>query len=163
MEEWVLSMLEALERNSKLTPEELSELTGASPDEVRAMLTKLEGDGVIRRYKTAIDWGKVDNGFVYAIIELKVILDRERGYDEIAKRLANFDEVSSVRLVSGDHDLSLTVRGRSMKEVAFFVADKIATLPQITSTATHFVLKSYKEDGVLMVEEPERSRLVLSP
>lgn len=156
-------MLEALESNAKLTPEELSELTGATPDEIKSTLSKLESEGVIRRYKTAIDWSVVDNGFVYAIIELKVVLDRERGYDDIAKRLANFDEVSSVRLVSGDHDLSITVRGRSMKEIAFFVADKIATLPQIASTATHFVLKSYKEDGVLMVEEPERSRLVISP
>jgi len=163
MEQWVLSMLEALESNAKLTPEELSELTGAAPDEIRAKLSTLEGVGVIRKYKTAIDWSAVDDGFVYAIIELKVILEREGGYDEIAKRLANFDEVSSVRLVSGDHDLSLTVRGRSMKEIAFFVADKIATLHQITNTATHFVLKSYKEDGVLMIGEHEHSRLVISP
>lgn len=159
----VQNLLEILENDPKLEIDEIAALTGRSEAEIADCISELESSGTIRKYKTIIDWDRVNNGFVYAIIEIKISLEREAGYNMIADRISRFPEVRSVRLISGDHDLSLTVRGRSMKEVAFFVAEKIATLPQVRSTATHFVLKTYKEDGVALHEPEHAERLPISP
>lgn len=159
----VQNLLEILENDPKLAIDEIAALTGRSEAEIADCISELESSGTIRKYKTIIDWDRVNNGFVYAIIEIKISLEREAGYNMIADRISRFPEVRSVRLISGDHDLSLTVRGRSMKEVAFFVAEKIATLPQVRSTATHFVLKTYKEDGVALHEPEHAERLPISP
>ncbi len=159
----VQNLLEILENDPKLEIDEIAALTGRSEAEIADCISELESSGTIRKYKTIIDWDRVNNGFVYAIIEIKISLEREAGYNMIADRVSRFPEVRSVRLISGDHDLSLTVRGRSMKEVAFFVAEKIATLPQVRSTATHFVLKTYKEDGVALHEPEHAERLPISP
>ena len=155
----VQNLLEIIENDPKIGIGEIAALTGRSDGEIRDCISELESNGTIRKYKTIIDWEKVNDGFVYAIIEIKVSLERETGYNVIADRISRFSEVRSVRLISGGYDLSLTVRGRSMKEVAFFVAEKIATLPQVQSTATHFVLKTYKEDGVMMHEPEHAERL----
>ena len=155
----VQNILEIIENDPKIDISEIAALTGRSDEEIRDCVCQLEGDGTIRKYKTIIDWDRVDNGFVYAIIEIKVSLERETGYNVVADRISKFPEVRSVRLVSGDHDISLTIRGKSMKQVAFFVAEKIATLPQVQSTATHFVLKTYKEDGVILYETEHTERL----
>jgi DNA-binding Lrp family transcriptional regulator len=159
----VQNLLEILENDPKLAIDEIAALTGRSEVEIADCISELESSGTIRKYKTIIDWDRVNNGFVYAIIEIRISLEREAGYNMIADRISRFPEVRSVRLISGDHDLSLTVRGRSMKEVAFFVAEKIATLPQVRSTATHFVLKTYKEDGVVLHEPEHAERLPISP
>ncbi len=159
----VQNLLEILENDPKLAIDEIAALTGRSEVEIADCISELESSGTIRKYKTIIDWDRVNNGFVYAIIEIKIALEREAGYNMIADRISRFPEVRSVRLISGDHDLSLTVRGRSMKEVAFFVAEKIATLPQVRSTATHLVLKTYKEDGVALHEPEHAERLPISP
>lgn len=153
------NILEIIENDPKIDISEIASLTGSSDEEIRDCVCQLEEDGTIRKYKTIIDWDKVDNGFVYAIIEITVSLERETGYNVVADRISKFPEVRSVRLISGDHDISLTVRGKSMKQVAFFVAEKIATLPQVQSTATHFVLKTYKEDGVILYETEHAERL----
>ena len=158
-----LNVLEIIENDPKIGIGEIASLTGSSDGEIRDCIGELEMDGIIRKYKTVIDWDKVSGGFVYAIIEIKVSLERETGYNVVADRISKFPEVRSVRLISGDHDVSLTVRGKSMKEVAFFVAEKIATLPQVRSTATHFVLKTYKEDGVLLREPEHAHRLSIVP
>jgi DNA-binding Lrp family transcriptional regulator len=158
-----LNVLEIIENDSKIDISEIASLTGSSEMEIRDCISELEMGGIIRKYKTVIDWDKVNGGFVYAIIEIKVSLERETGYNVVADRISKFPEVRSVRLISGDHDLSLTVRGKSMKEVAFFVAEKIATLPQVQSTATQFVLKTYKEDGVLLHEPDHAHRLSIVP
>ena len=158
-----LNVLEIIENDSKIDISEIASLTGSSDGEIRDCIGELESNGTIRKYKTVIDWDTVNNGFVYAIIEIKVSLERETGYNVVADRISRFPEVRSVRLISGDHDISLTVRGKSMKEVAFFVAEKIATLPQVQSTATHFVLKTYKEDGVLLHEPEHAHRLSIVP
>ncbi|HID28218.1 MAG TPA: Lrp/AsnC family transcriptional regulator [Methanosarcinales archaeon] len=158
-----LEILEILEQNSKIQPEEIATLTGLSEGEVLKRIKEMEEKGIIRKYKTVIDWEKIDDEIVYAIIEVKIALARGIGYDSIAKRISRFPEVRSIRLVSGDHDLSITVKGRSMKEVAFFVAEKIASLDQVTSTCTHFVLKTYKEDGTFLYDEEKAERLVVSP
>lgn len=156
-------ILEIIEQDPKKEPAEIALLTGYSEDEVRSRIKELEDSGIIRKYKAVIDWDRVGEEYVYAIIELKISLGDRSGYEPIAERIANFSEVRSVRLISGDHDLSLTVRGRSMKDVAFFVAEKIATLDQVQSTVTHFVLKTYKEDGVTLFEKDKSKRLAISP
>src|SRR5512147_2836059 len=114
-------ILDVIEGNAKLQPEEIATMIGISEDEVASKIKEMEKKGIIRKYKTVIDWEKAGEEYVYAIIEIKVVLRSRTGYDAIAERIAKFPEVRSVRLISGGHDLSLTVRGRSMKEVAFFV------------------------------------------
>ncbi len=156
-------ILEILESNPKITPGEIAALTGMKESEVASKIKEMEKKGIIRKYKTVIDWEKAGEEYVYAIIELKVTLRSRTGYDAIAERIAKFPEVRSVRLISGDHDLSLTVRGKSMKDVAFFVAEKIATLEQVQGTVTHFVLRAYKEDGDVLFEKERSERLAVSP
>lgn len=126
-------------------------------------ISELEEAGVIKKYVTLINWEKLDNSFVFAVLELKVALQRKTGYDAVAERIARFSEVDSVRLISGDHDLSVTVRGKSMKEIAYFVAEKIAPLDGVQSTCTHFILKNYKEHGVILTDKPKPQRLVVTP
>jgi len=155
-------ILEILEDNARATPAEIAILLGASEEEVSKEIEVLEESGVIRKYMTMIKWDKVDDGYVYAMLELKVSLQRDKGYDAIAERISRFSEIQSVRLISGDHDISATVRGRSMKEVAFFVTDKISTLDGVESTCTHFVLKSYKEHGVILYDKAKPKRLVIT-
>jgi DNA-binding Lrp family transcriptional regulator len=162
MDEQIRNILEILENDARASPEEIAALINMSAQEVSQTIAKLEETGVIRHYKTIIDWDLVGENYVYAVIELKVTLERNLGYQAIAERIFKFPEVRSVRLLSGDYDLSLTVRGKSMKEVAFFVAEKIATLDQVKSTSTHFVLKTYKEDGVILHEPEVIKRLPVS-
>ncbi len=156
-------ILEILESNPKITPKEIAAMTGMKESQVASAIKDMEKKGIIRKYKTVIDWEKAGEEYVYAIIELKVTLRSRTGYDAIAERIAKFPEVRSVRLISGDHDLSLTVRGKSMKDVAFFVAEKIATLEQVQGTVTHFVLRTYKEDGDVLFEKERSERLAVSP
>ena len=156
-------ILEILENNARMDAGELAEITGKNAEEVKKIISELEKDGVILKYKTLINWEKTGKEFVYAIIDVKVNLNRETGYDKIAQRIARFPEVHSIRLVSGDYDFQVVVKGKNMKEVAFFVAEKISTLPQVTDTNTHFVLRTYKEEGILLHEEEQDRRLAVSP
>ena len=156
-------ILEIIESDPKIGAKEIATLTGSTEAEVASKIKEMEKAGIIRKYKTVINWEKTGEEYVYAIIEIKVALRSRTGYDAIAERLARFDEVRSVRLISGDHDLSLTVRGKSMKEVAFFVAEKIATLEQVQGTVTHFVLRTFKEDGDILFEKEQSERLPVSP
>ncbi|MCZ7399621.1 MAG: Lrp/AsnC family transcriptional regulator [Candidatus Methanoperedens sp.] len=156
-------ILEILESNPRIALKEIAAMTGSTEAAVASKIKDMEKKGIIRKYKTVIDWEKAGEEYVYAIIELKVALRSRTGYDAIAERIAKFPEVRSVRLISGDHDLSLTVRGKSMKEVAFFVAEKIATLEQVQGTVTHFVLRTYKEDGDVLFEKERSERLAVSP
>ncbi len=155
-------ILEILSENARATPTEIAALLGREVEDVAREIREMEDSGVIRKYITLVDWEKTDRSYVYAVIELKVTLQRNTGYDAVADRIARFSEVESVRLISGDHDISATVRGSSMKEVAFFVAEKIATLEGVQSTCTHFILKSYKEHGVILTEKPKPKRLVVT-
>lgn len=163
MDSQTLHILEILERDARTGHEEIATLTGMSVQEVSKRVEQLERSGIIRGYKTIIDWELAGEDYVYATIELKVRLERKEGYQAIAERLYKFPEVRSIRLLSGHNDISLTVRGRSMKEVSFFVAEKIATLEQVQSTSSHFVLKTYKEDGVILHEPEQIKRLPVSP
>ncbi len=156
-------ILEILESNPRIGAGEIATMTGIPETQVASKIKEMEKKGIIRKYKTVIDWEKAGEEYVYAIIEVKVALRSRTGYDSIAERIAKFPEVRSVRLISGGHDLSLTVRGRSMKDVAFFVAEKIATLEQVQGTVTHFVLRTYKEDGDVLFEKERSERLAVSP
>lgn len=156
-------ILEILSENARATPSEIATLLGLSEEDVAREIKDLEDSGVIKKYITLINWEKLEGAFVFAVIELKVSLQRKTGYDSVAERIARFSEVESVRLISGDHDLQITVRGKSMKDVAFFVAEKIATLEGVQSTCTHFILKSYKEHGVILTDRPKPKRLVVTP
>ncbi len=156
-------ILEILSQNARATPAEIAALTARSEEDVAREIKELEDSGVIRKYIPLIDWEKLEEPYVFAVLELKVALQRKTGYDAVAERIARFSEVESVRLISGDHDLSVTVRGKSMKDVAYFVAEKIAPLDGVQSTCTHFILKSYKEHGVILTDKPKPKRLVVTP
>ena len=156
-------ILEILSKNAKAAPADIAALLGKTEEDVTKDIRELEDAGIITKYITLINWEKLEESPVFAVLDLKVALQRKTGYDSVAERIARFSEVESVRLISGDHDLSVTVRGKSMKDVAYFVAEKIAPLEGIQSTCTHFILKSYKEHGVVLTEQPKPKRLVISP
>jgi DNA-binding Lrp family transcriptional regulator len=156
-------ILEILSENAKASASEIAALLGRSETDVAREIKELEDAGIIRKYITLINWEKLDQSLVFAVLELKVALQRKTGYDAVAERIANFSEVDSVRLISGGHDLSITVRGKSMKDIAYFVAEKIAPLEGVQSTCTHFILRSYKEHGVILTDKPKPKRLVITP
>lgn len=156
-------ILECLEQDARISHEDIASLTGLTVEQVSLKIKELEDIGIIRKYKTFIDWELAGEESVYAIIELDVSLERNIRYQDIAKRLYKFPEIRSVRLLSGQHDLSLTVVGKTMKELAFFVAEKISTIECVHHITTHFVLKTYKEDGVILEDQEENERLLVSP
>ena len=156
-------LLKLLEEHALRTPADLAKMLDISPQEVERRVKQYETDKVILGYKAVINDDKVDTDLVKAVIEVKVQPEREGGFDRIASRLAKFDEVTSLFLMSGGYDLLIFVEGRSLREVAQFVAEKLATLEGVTSTATHFMLKTYKEQGVLMENSEEFERLKISP
>jgi len=159
----VIEVLRILEDNARITVEEISEMTGYSKEEIEEIIRSKEEDGTILKYKALIDWEKVGEEMVYAIIDVRVTLTREKGYDDIAKRIAKYPEVHAVRLISGDYDFQVVVKGKSLKDVAFFVAEKISTIPEVRDTFTHFVLRTYKEEGVLLFKDEEDRRLAFVP
>jgi DNA-binding Lrp family transcriptional regulator len=156
-------VLELLEKDARLTPKEIAEQTGLDEKEIANFVAAMEARGIIKRYKAIVDWEKFGDESVYAIIEISVSLERGVGYDAIAERISKFPEVVTCMLVSGDHDLHLVIKGNSMKEVAFFVAEKIAPLNQVQHTATHFMLRAYKTEGEIMFDREEDKRLVVHP
>lgn len=156
-------LLKLLEEHALRTPAELSKMLDLPVAEVKRRVRQYEDDKIILAYKAVINDDKVDTHLVKAVIEVKVQPEREGGFDRIAKRLAGFDEVTSLFLMSGAYDLLIFVEGRSLREVAQFVAEKLATLEGVTSTATHFMLKTYKEQGVSMDGSEEFERLKVSP
>jgi len=156
-------LLKLLEEHALRTPTDLAKMLDISPQEVERRVKQYEADKVILGYKAVINDDKVDTDLVKAVIEVKVQPEREGGFNRIASRLAKFDEVTSLFLMSGGYDLLIFVEGRSLREVAQFVAEKLATLEGVTSTATHFMLKTYKEQGVLMDTSEEFERLQISP
>ncbi len=151
-------ILQLLEENARLTTEQMAVMCNLDEEEVKNKIKKLEDDGVILGYKALIDWDKTDREYVSAVIELKVAPQRDRGFDRIAEKIYNYPEVQSVHLMSGGYDLMLIIEGKTMREVAYFVAYKLAPIEDVVSTATHFVLKKYKDKGVIykMPEKDER-------
>lgn len=151
-------LLELVEHNAKMTVEEISEELGVSVNEIISLITELESKKIICGYDTIINWDKVTEEKCNALIEVKVTPQRGTGFDRIADRISRFDEVDSVYLMSGTYDFMVIINGRSMKEVSSFVFEKISTIDFIQSTATHFVLKKYKDHGVQMSDKPTNKR-----
>ena len=156
-------LLKLLEEHALRTPDQLGKMLNCPAEEVKRRIKQYEDDKIILGYKAIINDDKLDTEIVKAVIEVKIQPEREGGFDRIAKRIAKFDEVTSLFLMSGGYDLLIFVEGRSLREVAQFVAEKLATLEGVTSTATHFMLKTYKEQGVLMDGGEEFERLKVSP
>ncbi len=156
-------ILELLEKNAKLSTKEIAKELGLKEKEVIQLVGELEADKVICGYNAIINWDKLTEEKVDALIELKVAPQRGTGFDRIADRIARFDEVDSVYLMSGGYDFMVIVNGKSMKEVSSFVFNKLATLDYIQSTATHFVLKKYKDHGVKLLDKTfdRRTNVVL--
>lgn len=151
-------LLKLLDSNARLTDEQLAVMLNISQAEVRAQIAKLEKDGAIRAYKAVVDWDKTDRECVTAIIELKVTPRRDVGFEGIAEQIMAFEEVESVYLMSGGYDLSVRVTGRSFQEIAAFVAKRLAPLDSVISTATHFVLRRYKESNVMFLGDNQDER-----
>lgn len=151
-------LLNALDNNARLTNEQLAVMLNMSEAEIAAEITRLEDEGIIRGYKPLIDWEKADRELVTAIIDLQIAPSKDKGFDALAETITAFDEVESVTLMSGGYDLSVKLRGKSFREVAMFVHKRLSPLDGVLSTATHFVLKTYKERGVLFVEEQKDER-----
>ena len=151
-------ILRLLNTNARLTGEQMAVMLNMTEAEVDAAIAKLEAEGVIRGYKPLIDWEKTGEEVVTAIIELSIAPSKDEGFDGIAKTIMAFDEVESLSLMSGGHDLMVAVNGRTFKDVAMFVAKRLSSLDGVLATATHFVLKKYKERGVLFTDEEQDER-----
>lgn len=143
------AILELLENDAKMSAEQIASSLGMKVEDVSAAIEEFEDKDIIAGYKTLIDWEKVGDDGVTALIEIKVVPQHGLGFERIAERMSQYSEVESVYLMSGAYDIAVTVSGKSLREVACFVSEKIAPLEYVTSTATHFVLKKFKDKGVM--------------
>ncbi|MBQ7107315.1 MAG: Lrp/AsnC family transcriptional regulator [Clostridia bacterium] len=144
-------LLNLLNKNARYKITELATMSGLSEDEVVSEIKNMEKDGIIRGYKTVIDWERMDSAFVSALIELKVTPKAGLGFEEIAERIMQYNEVESVYLMSGGYDLCVMVKDKTFQQVAMFVAKELSTMDSVISTATHFVLRRYKELDVPLI------------
>lgn len=147
-------ILRILETNARISLEEIATMTGRTAAEVAAVIDAAKQQRILNGYRALIDWEKAEIAHVQAIIELRVTPRRDCGFDEIASTIAQLNEVDSVLLMSGGYDLSLVVKGKSFQDIALFVAKRLSPIDGVLSTATHFVLRTYKKDGVLYAAEP---------
>ena len=156
-------ILELLEKNAKLSIKEIAEELDIKEKEALQLVGELEADQVICGYSAIINWDKITEEKCNALIEVKVTPQRGTGFDRIADRISRFDEVDSIYLISGGYDFMVIINGKSMKEVSSFVFNKLATIDYVQSTATHFVLKKYKDHGVLLEDKKidKRTNIVL--
>ena len=156
-------ILTILSRDSRTSPETIAKMIGLSVDIVVDAISRYEKSGVIKRYTTVIDWESAGKENVVAFIDVKVVPARDVGFDAIAERIARYPQVQSVWLVSGGSDLRVVVQSDSLRQLASFVSEKLATIDGVTGTVTHFLLKRYKEDGALFLDSDLDQRLVVSP
>ena len=156
-------ILHAIEKNSKIDIKDLAKMIGATEEEVAACIAEMEADRIICGYPVLINWDKTDHENVTALIEVKVTPQRGQGFDKIAERIYKYDEVEAVYLMSGGFDLTVVIRGKSMREVANFVSGHLAPMEYVLSTATHFVLKKYKEHGIPLETVTEEERMLITP
>ena len=156
-------LLAILEKNSRIDFKELAVLLGISEEQVLAEISALEKEGIICGYHTLINWEKTSIEKVNALIEVKVTPQRGQGFDRIAERIYNYPEVKAVYLISGSYDLLVTLEEKTLKEIANFVSDKLSTLESVLSTATHFILKKYKDHGTTINQNRTDNREVITP
>ena len=156
-------LLSILEKNSRIDFKELAVLLGVTEEQVLEEISKIKKENIICAYHTLINWEKTDIEKVSALIEVKVTPQRGQGFDRIAERIYNYPEVKSVYLLSGGYDLLVTLEEKSLKEIAGFVSDKLSTLDSVLSTATHFILKKYKDHGTIINKAAKDEREVITP
>jgi DNA-binding Lrp family transcriptional regulator len=156
-------ILTFLERNSKIDLQELAVMLGSSETVIANEIAKMEEEQVICGYHTLIDWEKTSSDKVSALIEVRVTPQRGQGFDSIAERIYNYPEVQSVYLISGAYDLMVILQGKTLREVSSFVSDKLSTMDTVLSTATHFVLKKYKDHGTIMGKKSKDERMLVTP
>ena len=142
-------LLEILEDNANLSYAQIAVMLDKEEGEIKDIIKKYEKDGVIVGYKTLIDWDKTDREYATALIEVKVVPQRDKGFDKVAEKIYRYPEVQSLYLMSGAYDFCVILEGKTMKEVAYFVAQKLSPIEFVTATSTHFVLKKYKDKGVI--------------
>ncbi len=140
----------------------IAQMLGMEEKEVADKIEKMEKENVIVGYKTIVNWDKTDKDVVVALIELRITPQRGEGFDKVAERIYKYPQVKSLYLMSGAYDLAVTIEGKSMKEVALFVAQKLAPMDSIISTATHFVLKKYKEEGIVFEDDEKETRQIIT-
>lgn len=157
-------ILEIIENDSRTSPEQIAIMLGMDAEEVRGKIAEWEEQKIIIKYNTIVNWEKLGDDTVTAMIEVKIAPQRDAGYDSLAERIYRYPEVKSVLLMSGAYDLAVLIEGQSLKEVARFVSEKLATIDGVQSTGTHFVLKKYKMGGVILNGKHEDDkRLVITP
>ena len=157
------ALLQVLRRDASLTVPQLAALLGCTVAEVEAQLAALRESGVLLGFRAVVNEEKLGREMVRAVIEVRITPERGGGFDKLAERIARHDEVRSCHLMSGGYDLLVEVEGTNLRDVASFVSEKLSTLQGVLSTATHFMLRSYKEQGVLMRHEVEDERLAVTP
>lgn len=153
-----LKLLHLLEEDCTLTPAQLAAAAGMTEEEVTASIREMEAERVLLGYKAVVDWDRTQRESVTALIEVKVTPQRGAGFDRVAERIYQYDEVESVYLMSGSYDFTVIISGRSLKEVALFVGERLAPLEEVTGTATHFILRKYKEKHVIFEKQIRQDR-----
>ncbi len=156
-------ILTFLEKNSKIDLGELAIMLGSSEEVIANEVQKMEQEHIICGYHTLIDWDKTSVDKTTALIEVRVTPQRGQGFDNIAERIYNYPEVQSVYLISGAYDLLVILEGKTLKEVSSFVSNKLSTLDTVISTATHFILKKYKDDGIILAKKTKDERMLVTP
>jgi DNA-binding Lrp family transcriptional regulator len=163
METFKMKIIELLKEDARRTPALIATMLGASEAEVAEAIAELEEANIIVKYATVVNWAKVDNEKVTALIEVQITPERGRGFDAIAERIYLYPEVKSVYLMSGAYDLLVEIEGKTLKEVASFVSNKLSPIDRVLSTKTHFILKKYKQDGITFEDHEDDRRLLISP
>ena len=158
-----LEILKYIEKHSRVELGELAVLLGVEETDVANEMAEMQKEKIICGYHTLIDWEKTGVEMVTALIEVRVTPQRDRGFDRIAERIYNYPEVSAVYLISGSYDLLVTLEGRTLMEVSRFVSEKLSPIDEVLSTATHFILKKYKDHGTVMVPKKESERMLVMP
>ena len=156
-------ILKVLEQDARTTPEQIAKMTGFPLNEIEQTIKKVEDDRTILKYKTMVNWDKIEDEQVLALIEVKITPQRDVGFDSIAERIYRYPEARSVYLASGDYDLAVMVTGKNMHQIADFVSRKLAPIEGVQGTATYFILKRYKEDGEILKggDETKRQPVIL--
>lgn len=157
------AILDILASDAKATPADIARQLDVPEKSVIKYIKKLEEDRIILGYRANINWQRIRQNDVMALIEVKVTPERKVGFDSVAESIYKYPEVMSVSLLSGGYDLLVQIMGENLREVALFVSEKLATIHGVQSTVSHFILKKYKEDGVILVDQPDSKRLPLLP
>lgn len=163
MSELRLKILELLKEDARRSTALLATMLGVAEDEVKAEIAAMEEEHVIVKYATVVNWSKVDDEKVTALIEVQITPERGRGFDAIAERIYLYPEVKSVFLMSGAYDLLVEIEAKNLKEAAAFVSNRLSPIESVLSTKTHFILKKYKQDGIIFEDHEDDHRLLISP